>query len=330
MKIKLLSDLLRLSIRLDKNNLKKEAQSVANIIHKEAILNMNIFSGLKERLAKFILERSGVPAEPIFIMFVEEMIEEISFVDLLVILSDISSGDMQRTCDIIEEKIHPAYEDFISVLSESDYDKSKLILERLDPKYLSSLICEKLEEKYHKDNISDELREESDKVFEQMNKDFSDETLEGDNSEETFIVEDPIEEVLEEDKQEEIRVPLNPSTEDDLKEEPKEEKIFHTIEEFNKLCESSRKEIIESDLAREKLGDLYSLIHFFEYEDELEFVVKLNCKNFKRLDEIVEESETSKKDYTDTIKQILESLGRDEKTLKEKIEAQLEVYFNRH
>jgi hypothetical protein len=330
MKIKLLSDLLRLSIRLDKNNLKKEAQSVANIIHKEAILNMNIFSGLKERLAKFILERSGVPAEPIFIMFVEEMIEEISFVDLLVILSDISSGDMQRTCDIIEEKIHPAYEDFISVLSESDYDKSKLILERLDPKYLSSLICEKLEEKYHKDNISDELREESDKALEQMNKDFSDETLEEDNSEETFIVEDPIEEVLEEDKQEEVRVPLNPSTEDDLKEEPKEEKIFHTIKDFNKLCESSREEIIESDLAREKLGDLYNLIPVFYYEDELEFVIKLNCKNFNRLDEIVGESGISKKDYTDSIKDILDYLGADEKTLKEKIEAQLEVYLNRH
>jgi hypothetical protein len=330
MKIKLLSDLLRLSMQLDQNNLKKEARSVADVIHKEAILNMGIFSGLKERLAKHILDKSGLPNDPIFIMFVKEMIEEISFIDFLVILSDISHRDMQRTCDIIEEKIHPAYEDFISVLSESDYGKSKVILEKLDPKYLSGLICEKLEDKYHNDTTSEDLREESDKTFEQMNRDFSDETLEENSSEETFIVEEPIEEPLEEDEQGEVRVPLSPPIQDDSREEPKKEKIFRTVEDFNKLCESSREEIIESDLAKEKLGEIYSFIPFFKYEDELEFVVKLNCKNFKRLDEIVEESGTSKKDYTDSIKDILEYLSTDEKTLKEKIEKQLEAYLKEH
>ena len=326
MKIKLLSDLLRLSMELDNNNLKKEARSLANVIHKEAILNMDIFSGLKKRLAKYILKKSGLPEEPIFIMFVEQIIEEISFVDFLIILSDISNRDMQRTCDIIEEKIHPAYEDFISVLSESDYSKSKIILEKLDPKYFSNLICEKLEEKYQKDNVSKELREESDQTFEQMNKDFSDEILEEESLEETFIVEEP----LEEDKTEDVRVPLVPQIEDDSKQESKEEEVFNTVEDFNKLCELSRKEIIESDLAREKLGDLYNFMPLLSYEDELEFVVKLNCKNFKRLNEIVKESGISKKDYTNSIKEILEYLGTDERTLKEKIEAQLEVYLKRH
>jgi len=329
MKIKLLSDLLRLSIQLDQNNLKKEAKSVADVIHKEAILNMGIFSGLKERLAKHILDKSGLPNDPIFIMFVKEMIEEISFIDFLIILSDISHRDMQRTCDIIEEKIHPAYEDFISVLSESDYDKSKVILERLDPKYLSGLICEKLEDKYHNDTISEDLREESDETFEQMNRDFSDETLEEDSSEETFIVEEPIEEPLEEDEQEEVRVPLSPPIQGDSREEPKKEKIFRTVEDFNKLCESSREEIIESDLAKDTLGSYYSMISLLGFEDELEFIIKLNCKNFNRLDDIVDESELSKEDYADSIKEILDSLGRDEETLKEKIEKQLEAYLNR-
>lgn len=329
MKIKLLSDLLRLSIQLDQNNLKKEAKSVADVIHKEAILNMGIFSGLKERLAKHILKKSGLPNDPIFIMFIKEMIEEISFIDFLVILSDVSHRDMQRTCDIIEEKIHPAYEDFISVLSESDYGKSKVILERLDPKYLSGLICEKLEDKYHNHTISEDLREESDETFEQMNRDFSDETLEEDISEETFIVEEPIEEPLE-DEQEEVRVSLSPPIQDDQIEEPKEEKIFHTVQEFNRMCDFKRDKIVNSELTRDILGEYYYMISFFSFEDELEFIIKLNCKNFNRLDDIVKESGLSKEVYTDSIKEILDSLGRDEKALKEKIEKQLEVYLNEH